>query len=477
MMSVRPSTVPHPAAPVSGTARYRLGRTTFAVVLACAALAASAQGLRLQGAPGAAPAAVAPAANASTGQRAADYIVAIVNTEPITNHQVRLEMQNIARNAAQNGRPVPDVRQLADEAVERLINDRAQVHLARESGIKVSDAEVNDAEASVARQNRIDLAEMQRRLAADGIDRNQFRKQLRDQLMVMRLRDRDVIQRVKVSEIDIDRYLREQQQSPSLQGLEMHLAQVLVALPDTPTPEQVSTAQAKANGVLERARGGADFAALARESSDAPDASNGGDLGTRPADRWPQLFVDAARGLPVGGLALVRSGAGFHVLKLVEKRTEGMPATSVQQTRASHILLRQTPERSTTAAVEQLAALRERIVSGAIDFATAARETSQDGSASQGGDLGWTAPGLLVPEFQEAMDALPPGQVSEPVVSRFGVHLIQVNDRRVVPLTEREQRDAVRAILRDKKADEQFLSWAQELRARAYVDMREAPTF
>lgn len=454
--------------------RVHLRSLALVVPLACAATGAQAQGgLRV---PPMSSASVAPAAPAG-GARSADYIVAIVNSEPITNFQVRQEMQNIARALAQNDRPQPPGQQLADEALERLINDRAQLHQARETGIRVTDAEVDDAEASVARQNGVDVSELARRLALDGLDRTRFRTQLREQLMVMRLRERDVAQRVRVSELDIDRYLRDQQQNPNLADMQLHLAQVLVALPDNPSVDQVSAAQAKADQVLERARGGADFAALAREVSNAPEASGGGDLGTRPADRWPGLFVDAVRALPAGGLALVRSGAGFHVLKLVEKRGGGVPASSVEQTRASHILLRPTPQGGAAEAVERMRALRARITSGAIDFATAARESSQDGSASQGGDLGWTVPGQLVPEFQEAMDKLAPGDISEPVVSRFGVHLITVAQRRSVALSERERREAVRNIVRERKMDEQFISWAQDLRARAYVDRRQAPSF
>jgi len=456
--------------------RVHLRSLALVATLACAATGVQAQG-GLRVLPGAASP-VAPAVPAAgAGARSADYIVAVVNSEPITNFQVRQEMQNIARALAQNDQPQPPVQQLADEALERLINDRAQLHQARETGIRVTDAEVDDAEASVARQNGVDVSELVRRLALDGMDRARFRTQLREQLMVMRLRERDVAQRVRVSELDIDRYLREQQQNPNLADLQLHLAQVLVALPDNPSSEQVSTAQARANQVLERARGGADFAALAREFSSAPEASGGGDLGTRPADRWPGLFVDATRTLPAGGLALVRSGAGFHVLKLVEKRGDGVPAASVVQTRASHILLRPTPQGGPGDAVEKMRALRSRITSGAIDFAAAARESSQDGSASQGGDLGWTVPGQLVPEFQEAMDRLAPGDISEPVVSRFGVHLITVAQRRTVALSERERREAVRNIVRERKIDEQFVSWAQDLRARAYVDRRQAPSF
>ena len=198
-------------------------------------------------------------------------------------------------------------------------------------------------------------------------------------------------------------------------------------------------------------------------------------IGLRPVDRYPTLFVDTSRDMAVGDLRVVRSGAGLHVLKLIEKRISGMPATTVEQTLASHILLRPSAQLSEAQARERLNGFRTRIVSGQVEFAALAREFSQDGSASQGGELGWAVPGQFVPEFEDVMNALAPGEVSEPFTSRFGVHLMTVKQRRVVPLTPREQREAVRGRLREKKVDDAFATWAQELRARAYVEMRDPP--
>lgn len=447
-------------------------RLSLASLLAITVLAANAQGLRLPTAP---PAVATGAGTTGDAQRSADFIVAVVNSEPITNFQVRQEVQRSVRQLASQQQGLQDARVLADQALERLINDRAQLQMARATGIKVDETAVDDAEQAVARQNQTDLAEMHRRLAADGIERSQFRKQLRDQLLLVRLRERDVSQRVKISELDVDQYLREQERTQDQGLVEMHIAHVLVALPEAATAAQIAAAQAKSQRVLESARGGEDFSKLAREQSDAPDAGTGGQLGLRSVDRYPALFVDATRSLPVGGLAVVRSGAGFHVLKVLEKRSAGMPATSVVQTRASHILLRLSAQSSEAAARNKLADFRGRILAGQADFATLARENSHDGSAAQGGDLGWASQGQFVPEFEETMAALAPGDISEPLVSRFGVHLIQVKERRTLQLSQREQREAVRAILRDKRLDETYLTWAQDLRARAYVEMREPP--
>ncbi|MBL8335842.1 MAG: peptidylprolyl isomerase [Rhodoferax sp.] len=426
-----------------------------------------------------APRATLPAAGGSTAgtgpQRSADYIVAIVNSEPITNHQVRQEAQRLARQLAQSQQQMPDNAALFARALERLINERAQLQQARDTGIRIEESSVDEAEANVARQNQIDLPELQKRLAADGIDRAQFRKQLREQLMLVRVRERDVNQKIKVSELEIDQYLREQQKQQGGPATDLNISHVLIALPEDASAAQLAAAQAQAQRVIERARAGEDFSALARELSAAADARSGGQFGLRPVDRYPTLFVDTSRDMAVGDLRVVRSGAGLHVLKLIEKRVSGMPATTVEQTLASHILLRPSAQLSEAQARERLNGFRTRIVSGQVEFAALAREFSQDGSASQGGELGWAVPGQFVPEFEDVMNALAPGEVSEPFTSRFGVHLMTVKQRRVVPLTPREQREAVRGMLREKKVDDAFATWAQELRARAYVEMRDPP--
>jgi peptidyl-prolyl cis-trans isomerase SurA len=440
-----------------------------------ATLGAAAQGVRLPGAQR--PSMAAPAAAPAASQRQADHIVAVVNAEPVTNNEVRARMVRVLRQIQQSGAAQPPLDLLAAEVMEQLISEKAQMQLAKEGGIVVDELAVDQAAQNIARRNEVSMDEMQRRLAADGISYEQFRLELRRQLTLQRLREREVDARVRVSEPEIDQFLREQSpQGADLASTEMNIAQVLVVVPEGASDAQVAAAQARAQGVADKARAGNDFAALAREFSDAPGAANtGGQMGLRPADRYPELFVQAVGSLPVGGVAgPVRSGAGFHVLKLVEKSRGGLPA-SVVQSRARHILLRTGPQLSEAAAAERLADYRRRILAGQADFAQLAREHSQDASAKQGGDLGWTNPGTFVPEFSEAMDALKPGELSQPLVSRFGVHLIQLQERREQRLTPREQREVARQAVRMKKTEDAYGTWVQEVRGRAYVEYRDPP--
>ena len=437
---------------------------------------AVAQGVRLPGASGMggvrlpAPGTVAPA-----GPRQADFIVAVVNSEPVTNSEVRTRMERLQRQVARQGGAQPPQDLLAREALEQLIQELALVQLARESGIVVDDLAVDQAVQSVARQNEVSADEVYRRLAADGIARETFRQELRRQLMQQRLREREVDARVRVSEPEIEQFLREQTTGAGATPSEIQLGHVLVSVPEGASPAQVATAQARAQAVADKARAGSDFGALAREFSEAPEASAGGLMGLRPTDRYPDLFVEATKALPVGGVAgPVRSGAGFHVLKLVDKTRAGMP-TTVTQSHARHILLRTSAQLTETAAAERLADYRRRVLAGQADFAQLAREQSQDASAKQGGDLGWSNPGMFVPEFEETMNALKPGEISQPLVSRFGVHLIELIERRETRLTPREQREMVRQVVRQRKIEEAYATWVQEVRGRAYVELRDPP--
>ncbi len=437
-------------------------------------LAGHAQGLRV--APQIGASRTSPAAQPS-GPRQADYIVAVVNSEPITNNEVRARLVRVEQQMTQQGGALPPRQQLAGQVLERLISEKAQLQLARETGVKVDEVTVDQAEQNVARQNQIEVPELRRRLAADGIALAQFREELRNQLLLTRIRDREVEPRVKVSDLEVDQFIQEQQGSNDLSTMELNLAQVLVAVPEGATSAQVAALQAKAERALARVRAGEDFARVAREMSDAPGvASSGGQMGLRPVDRYPQLFINAVQTLPDGGLSgIIRSGAGFHVLKVIEKRQAGMPGVHVTQSRARHILLRPTAQLSESAARERLADFRKRVLSGTADFAQLARENSQDASARSGGDLGWANPGLFVPEFEDAMNDLQPGEVSEPLVSRFGVHLIQLLERRQATLSQREQRDIARNLVREKKLEEAYTAWVQEVRGRAYVEFREPP--
>ncbi len=422
-----------------------------------------------------APRAVAPPAAAPV-QRAAEYIVALVNSEPITNTEVQTRVTRLVKENAEAARYPRD--ELTRLVLDRLILERAQLQLAKESGIKVDEVAIDQAELTVARQNEISLVELRRRVAAEGIALADFRNDLRDQLLLTRLRDREVESKVKISDTEADEYLRDQRNTvvKDTALLNLNLAQVLVALPETATDAQVATAQKKAQGLADRARAGEDFAKLVRENSDSPDRANGGAIGMRSADRYPPLFVDAVQSTAVNGIAgPVRSSAGFHVLKVLAKAQVGSLDATITQTQVRHILLLNDPKRTTAQAVAQLAEFQRRLQAGTADFAGLARDNSQDRSAKEGGDLGWSSPGQFVPEFEEAMDRLAPGQVSDPVVSRFGVHLIQVVARRDFKLSHPEQREAARAALREQKGSEAYNTWAQEVRARAYIEYRDPP--
>lgn len=455
----------------------RIPSTLLALLMLAGATQASAQGLRL---PGSGPAARAPqvqfalpGADAATSQRQADYIVAVVNSEPITNNEVRARALRLAQQLAERGGEPPTRQQLLTLTLERLITERSQIQYARDNGIKVDEAAIDQAEQSVAAQNQVDVPELRRRVQAEGLTVAQFRDDLRNQVLVQRLRERDLEPRVKITDLEAEQFLQEQKAVDDPAKTEVNLAQLLIPVPENASDALVFQLQARARSVYERARAGTDLLVIARELGDAARASQ---FGMRTLDRYPQLFVDAVRGLPLGGIAgPVRSDAGFHILKVLEKSQESAIPAAIQQSRARHILLRPGAQLTQEQALQRLGDFRRRIVSGQASFEQLARENSQDGSAAQGGDLGWVRPGQFVPEFEAVMDRLEPGQISDPVVSRFGVHLIQLIERRSVPLSPREQREIARGLLREKRLDETYVTWAQDIRARAYVEMREPP--
>jgi len=415
---------------------------------------------------------VLPAAGQSQrASSAADFIVAVVNSTPITNVELQLRLQRVQQQLSRQGN-VPPRSQLVREVLERLILERAQLQLARELGVTPDDAAVDQAVNNVALQNQVSLEELKRRLSADGVDYARFRSDVRDELTLVRLREREVDSRVKVSEQDIDQFFRDRQAQAGAEPERIQLSQILVAVPESATADQVGALQAKAQRALDRVRAGEAFAGVAAEVSDAADRAAGGDLGLRPVDRLPSLFVDAVRDLKDGALAgPLRSGAGFHVLQLV-KRSRDAATLTVIQTRARHILFKSGPKFSEAQATAKLLEFKRRIVAGQADFAALARDNSEDGSAKDGGDLGWASTGMFVPEFEQVMNQLAPGQIADPLVSRFGVHLLQVMARREAPLSEREQRELARNLVREKKIDEAFALWQQEVRGRAYVEFR-----
>jgi peptidyl-prolyl cis-trans isomerase SurA len=412
----------------------------------------------------------------ATPLRQADFIVAVVNSEPITNREVQVLRQRLANDAVARGGSRPDPSELSRAAVEQLINEKAQLQQAREAGIKIDAEAIDQAELNVASSNQLSREEMHKRLAQDGISVNAFREQLRTQLTLTRLREREVEGRVRVSDLEVEQFLNEQLKVQAAQvPAQLNLGMILIAVPEESNESAVKTLGERAADVARRAQTGDNFAELAKTFSQSTDrGANGGEMGLRPSDRYPELFLDATRTLKVGEVAgPVRSAAGFHVLKVLDRRQ----ATTLlaTQTRARHILLRPSGQMSQAQAMSKLMEVRQAVVSGKADFAVVARELSQDGSAQQGGDLGWANPGMFVPEFEQVMNRLRPGQVGEPLVSRFGVHLIEVTDRRNAPMSDQEQRNMARSALREKKLDEAYATWVEDIRGRAYVEMREPP--
>jgi peptidyl-prolyl cis-trans isomerase SurA len=317
------------------------------------------------------------------------------------------------------------------------------------------------------------LEAFERRLLVQGITPEAFAFDLREQLVLQRLRDREADARAKVSESEIDEYIAQQQRLKPLSNLSLHLAQVL--LPVAAGSDE-ATVRAQADAIAAQARAGQDFAQLAKTHSKSSDAAQGGSLGMRSVDRLPELFVNAtARELAGAVVGPLRSGAGFHVLKVLAREQVGLPDALMPQTRARHILLRPSASLSEAQAIAQLQQWRQQIVAGRVSFEALARQHSQDGSAPTGGDLGWASPGQFVPEFEAAMDALKPTEVSPPLVSRFGVHLIRVDERRQVPMSLPQQRIMVRNLLRQDKARSALSQWLAELRGQAFVEYRDPP--
>ncbi len=431
---------------------HRLAPPFLAVTLALAALQVPAQAPALQ--PG-------------------DYIAAVVNQDVVAASEVVQRTEQLRQKARQQGEVMPETAGLRKQALEALIEDRVLVTYARETGARIDEAELDRVVANVAAQNKLTLEQLRERLKLDGTDYKSFRENLRDQMMTERVREREVQGRIRVSDAEMDAWI-EKKRAALEQGGQINLAQVLVSVPEGAPQSLVDERRAIAQAALVRVQGGEDFAKVAREVSEDGNKARGGQIGLRPADRLPDIFVEAVKGLKTGDVVpqLLRSGAGFHVLKVVE-RQGAASLTQSQQTHARHILLRPSAQLTAEVAARRMNEYKRQIESGQATFEALARANSEDGSAEAGGDLGWMGAGGFVPEFEEAMNALPLGGISPPVMSRFGLHLIQVLERRTVEIEPKQLREQARSALREQKYDEAYQDWVKDLRAKAFVEVRE----
>ena len=417
------------------------------------------------------------AAGSAAAQRISlvDRIVAVVNSEVVTLSELTERISIAERQLKRQGVPIPEPRQLERQVLERLILEKAQLQMAKDTGLRADEVQLDRAIAKIAENNKMTLSTFRQTLEKDGLNFDRFREEIRNEIMVTRLREREVDDKIQVSDSEIDLYIAEAQgPGAPLGDVEYNFSHVLLRLPEQATPETIQAARARAERVIADSKTGADFAKLAASFSDAPDALAGGNMGWRPHDRLPEVFAAALKDLRPGEVTpVLRSPAGFHVLRLIDKRGGATPLAGapVQQTRARHILIKTNEVVSENDARRRLSDLRERIVNGG-DFAELARLQSEDSTASKGGDLDWVYRGDTVPEFERAMDELKPGEISQPVKSPFGYHLIQVVDRRVADVSAERRRLQARQALRERRADESYQDWLRQLRDRTYVEVR-----
>jgi len=399
-----------------------------------------------------------------------DRIVAVVNSEVLTGGEVAERVKAVTQQLRQQGTPLPPADLLQKQVLERMIMDRLQLQLAKETALRVDDLQLDRTVARVAEDNKMSLTQFRQALERDGIQFDKFREEIRNEILLSRLREREVDSRIAVTDNEIDYFISRQAASPTA-ATDFSVSHIVLRLPEQASPEEVNRQRTRAEQVLAQLREGADFSKLAVGFSDAPDALQGGVMGWRARDRLPELYAQALDGLKPGEVSgILRSPAGFHLVKLIERRGGGAPAV-VEQTHARHILAKTSEIVSAADARRKLENLRERIVNGA-DFGELAKLNSDDSSSIKGGDLGWVYPGDTVPEFERMMNGLKVGQLSEPFASPFGWHLMQVLERRQTDVSGERKRQEARLTLRERKADEAYQEWLRQLRDRAFVEYR-----
>ncbi len=417
-------------------------------------------------------AALVPAALAQQPRKVVvlDRIVAVVNNEVITRGDLADRTRFAAMQLKQQGTPPPPHEVLERQTLERLISSRVQLQNAKETGLRVDDGELDRAIQRIAQENKLTVQALRATLEKDGVPFSQFREDIRDEILLSRLREREVENRIVVTDGEIDNFINTQQAQTG-RGEEYNLSHILVTVPENAGPEQIQARRGRAEQALEQLKSGADFRQVAASYSEAPDALQGGVMGWRDAARLPTLFLDAVNTLQPGALSsLLRSANGFHILKLNERRGSTAPVI-VRQTRARHILIRTNELVPEAEARRRLVSIKERLENKA-DFAQLARQYSEDGSNAKGGDLGWLSPGDTVPEFERAMNALNPDDIGGPVQSPFGWHLIQVLERRNEDMSRERLRLDARRALHARKADESYQEWVRQLRDLAYIEYR-----
>ena len=413
----------------------------------------------------------AAAAQASGGRVVLlDRIIAVVNEEVITRRDLDDRMKVVTIQLKEQGTPAPPVDVLERQVLDRMIYTKVQLQFAKETGLRVDDGQLDSAIGRIAENNKISPAQLRATLEKDGVSFAKFREDIRDEIVMSRLREREVDNKITVADSEVDNLLKTLQLQDG-KTEEFDLSHILIRVPEQVSPEQLRDRRALAEKALAQIKGGADFRQVAASFSEAPDAVQGGAMGWRELTRLPSIFAEAVKTMKPGEVSpILRSPNGLHIVRLNGRRGQDAPVM-VTQTHARHILIKTSEVVSESEARDRLVKLKERLDNNA-DFAELARLQSEDGSASRGGDLGWLSPGDTVPEFEKAMDALKVGEISGPVRSPFGWHLIQIIERRNEDMSKQQQRLQARVSLRAQKADEAYQEWLRQLRDKAFVEYR-----
>ncbi|ECD9729086.1 peptidylprolyl isomerase SurA [Salmonella enterica] len=398
-----------------------------------------------------------------------DKVAAVVNNGVVLESDVDGLMQSVKLNAGQAGQQLPDDATLRHQILERLIMDQIILQMGQKMGVKITDEQLDQAIANIAKQNNMTMDQMRSRLAYDGLNYSTYRNQIRKEMIISEVRNNEVRRRITVLPQEVDA-LAKQIGTQNDASTELNLSHILIALPENPTSEQVNDAQRQAESIVEEARNGADFGKLAITYSADQQALKGGQMGWGRIQELPGIFAQALSTAKKGDIVgPIRSGVGFHILKVNDLRGQSQ-SISVTEVHARHILLKPSPIMNDQQARLKLEEIAADIQSGKTTFAAAAKEYSQDpGSANQGGDLGWATPDIFDPAFRDALTKLHKGQISAPVHSSFGWHLIELLDTRKVDKTDAAQKDRAYRMLMNRKFSEEAATWMQEQRASAYV--------
>ena len=403
-----------------------------------------------------------------------DSIAVVVNEDVITRRELAERIKTVVQRMKAQNVQLPGDADLQRQILERMIVERAQMQLAKEMGVRVDDNQLDRSIARIAEQQKLTVQDMRNQMEKEGITFAAFREEIREEIIMQRLREHEVDSKILISDAEVDAHLAAEAAAAAEQ-FEMNISQIMIRIPENASPEVIAQRKARADEVMRQLRTGADFAKMAATYSDASDALKGGEVGWRSAERLPPLFAEALEKLKPGQVTPVMKSVGaFHIIKLTEKRSvaEAQAAASVTQTRARHILIKVTPTMSAADAKRKLVELKERLDNKAAKFEDLARLASNDTSANKGGDLGWLYPGDTLPEFEAAMNGLKIGEVSEPVETSFGYHLIEVLERKSEDLSKEKQRNAARNAIRERKTEEAAEDWQRQVRDRAYVEYR-----